>query len=142
MRIGVPSEVENHEYRVAMTPAGADELVRSGHEVHVERGAGLGSSIADEEFLAVGAKILDTADDVWESGDLILKVKAPVAEEHYRMQEGQLLFSYLHLAASRECTQALLDHAVTALAYETVQLPSGALPLLAPMSEVAGRLAP
>ena len=142
MRIGVPKEVKNHEYRVAITPAGVHELVQHGHDVHVERGAGLGSSIADEEYLAAGAKILDTPDDVWEAGELILKVKEPVAEEYHRMREGQVLFTYLHLAASRECTEALFRQGVTAIAYETVQLPSGTLPLLAPMSEVAGRLAP
>ena len=142
MRIGVPKEVKNHEYRVAITPAGVHELLRHGHDVYVERSAGLGSSIADEEYLAAGAKILDTPDDVWETGDLILKVKEPVAEEYHRMRDGQVLFTYLHLAASRTCTDALLRQGVTAIAYETVQLPSGALPLLAPMSEVAGRLAP
>jgi alanine dehydrogenase len=142
MRIGVPKEVKNHEYRVAITPAGVHELMQRDHDVYVERGAGLGSSIADEEYLAAGAKILDTPDDVWETGDLILKVKEPVAEEYHRMREAQVLFTYLHLAASRACTDALLRQGVTAIAYETVQLPSGALPLLAPMSEVAGRLAP
>jgi alanine dehydrogenase len=142
MRIGVPKEVKNHEYRVAITPAGVHELGTHGHEVYVERGAGAGSSITDEEYLAAGAKVLDTADDVWATGDLVLKVKEPIAEEYHRMREGQVLFTYLHLAASRECTEALLDRKVTAIAYETVQLPSGALPLLAPMSEVAGRLAP
>ena len=142
MRIGVPKEVKNHEYRVAITPAGAHELVGRDHDVFVERGAGLGSSIADEEYLAAGAKILDTADDVWAEGDLILKVKEPIGQEFYSMREGQVLFTYLHLAASRECTDRLLHKGVTSIAYETVQLPSGALPLLAPMSEVAGRLAP
>ena len=142
MHIGVPKEVKNHEYRVAITPAGVHELLRHGHDVYVERGAGLGSSIADEDYLAAGAKILDTPDDVWEVGDLILKVKEPVAEEYHRMRDGQVLFTYLHLAASRACTDALLGQGVTAIAYETVQLASGALPLLAPMSEVAGRLAP
>jgi alanine dehydrogenase len=142
MRVGVPTEVKNHEYRVALTPAGAHELARRGHEVHLQRGAGLGSSIPDEEYLAAGAKILDTADDIWQVAELVLKVKEPVAEEYRRMRRHQVLFTYLHLAASRECTEALLRQGVTAIAYETVQLPSGALPLLAPMSEVAGRLAP
>src|SRR4051812_4232720 len=142
MRIGVPKEVKNHEYRVAMTPAGVHELVGRGHEVYVERGAGLGSSIPDEEYLAAGAKVVDTADDVWATGDLVLKVKEPIAEEYHRMRDGQVLFTYLHLAASRACTEALVRQGVTSIAYETVQLPSGALPLLAPMSEVAGRLAP
>ncbi len=140
MKVGVPREVKNHEYRVAITPAGVHELVRHGHEVFVEHGAGAGSSISDEDYLAAGAKILDSADDVWGEAELVLKVKEPVAEEFHRMRAGQVLFTYLHLAASRECTDALLDRGVTAIAYETVQLPSGALPLLAPMSEVAGRL--
>ncbi|GAA0948952.1 alanine dehydrogenase [Nonomuraea longicatena] len=141
MKIGVPAEVKNHEYRVAATPAGVHELTRHGHEVFVERGAGLGSSITDEEFLGAGAKILDTADAVWGEADMVLKVKEPIAQEYHRMREGQVLFTYLHLAAGRECAQALLDNKVTAIAYETVQAGT-ALPLLAPMSEVAGRLAP
>jgi alanine dehydrogenase len=142
MRIAVPAEVKNHEYRVALTPAGVHELTSRGHDVVVQREAGLGSRITDEEYLAAGAKILDSADAVWETGELVLKVKEPVAEEYHRMQEGQVLFTYLHLAASRACTQALLERKVTAIAYETVQTPDGRLPLLAPMSEVAGRLAP
>jgi alanine dehydrogenase len=142
MKVGVPKEVKNHEYRVAITPSGVHELSTRGHEVYVEAGAGIGSSIADEEFVAAGATILATADDVWETGDLVLKVKEPIAEEYHRMREGQTLFTYLHLAASRDCTDALLKQGVTAIAYETVQTPDGALPLLAPMSEVAGRLAP
>ena len=142
MRVGVPREVKNHEYRVAITPAGVHELVARGHSVAVERGAGLGSSITDQEYEDAGARILDTADDVWAEGDLVLKVKEPVAEEYHRMREGQTLFTYLHLAASRPCTDALLERGVTSIAYETVQLPDGSLPLLAPMSEVAGRLAP
>ncbi len=142
MRIGVPKEVKNHEYRVAITPAGVHELVAHGHEVFVEASAGAGSSIADEQFAGAGAQILPHADAVWETGELILKVKEPVASEHDRMRDGQVLFTYLHLAASRECTDALLDRKVTGIAYETVQTPDGRLPLLAPMSEVAGRLAP
>ncbi len=142
MKIGVPREIKNHEYRVAMTPAGAHELVRHGHEVFVERGAGDGSSIPDEDYIGAGAKILETADDVWATGELILKVKEPIEPEYGRMRKGQTLFTYLHLAASRACTQALLDSGVTSIAYETVQLPNRSLPLLAPMSEVAGRLAP
>ncbi|WP_028647133.1 alanine dehydrogenase [Nocardiopsis sp. CNT312] len=141
MRIGVPREIKNHEYRVAITPAGVHELVGRGHTVAVERDAGAGSSITDGEYAAAGARVLDTADQVWEFGELILKVKEPVPEEYHRMREGQILFTYLHLAASRECTDALLDRKVTGIAYETVQTPDGALPLLAPMSEVAGRLA-
>ncbi len=142
MRIGVPREVKNNEFRVALTPAGAHELIRSGHDVHVEQGAGLGSSITDADFEAVGARILDDADKVWASADLLLKVKEPVAQEYHRLREGQVLFTYLHLAASLPCTQALLDSRTTSIAYETVRLADGSLPLLAPMSEVAGRLAP
>ena len=111
MKVGIPREVKNHEYRVAITPAGVHELVRHGHEVFVEQDAGLGSSITDEEYVAAGATILATADEVWATGDLILKVKEPIAEEYHRMRKGQTLFTYLHLAASRECTDALLDAA-------------------------------
>ena len=142
MKVGIPREVKNSEYRVAITPAGVNELMRNGHEVFVESSAGLGSSITDDEFAAAGATILPKADDVWAEGDLILKVKEPIAEEYDRMRRGQVLFTYLHLAASKDCTQALLDRGVTGIAYETVELPDSSLPLLAPMSEVAGRLAP
>jgi alanine dehydrogenase len=142
MRVGVPKEVKNNEYRVAITPAGVHELVRQGHEVYVEAQAGLGSSIRDQEYVAAGARILPTADEVWQAGDLVLKVKEPVAEEYHRMREGQVLFTYLHLAADKPLTEELVKRSVTAIAYETVQTPNGALPLLAPMSEVAGRLAP
>ncbi len=142
MKVGVPKEVKNHEYRVAITPAGVHELVRGGHQVFIEAGAGTGSAIPDADFTAAGAAILPTADAVWETGDLILKVKEPVAEEYHRMRKGQVLFTYLHLAASRPCTDALLGAGITSIAYETVQLPDGSLPLLAPMSEVAGRMAP
>ncbi|OLB78259.1 MAG: alanine dehydrogenase [Actinobacteria bacterium 13_2_20CM_2_71_6] len=141
MKVAIPREVKNHEYRVAITPAGVHEFVRHGHEVYIEAGAGLGSSITDEEFVAAGARILPDVEDVWATGELILKVKEPIAEEYPRMRPGQVLFTYLHLAASPECTQALLDRRVTGIAYETVELPDGSLPLLAPMSEVAGRLA-
>ncbi|MCD0484624.1 alanine dehydrogenase [Streptacidiphilus sp. ASG 303] len=142
MKVGIPREVKNHEYRVAITPAGVHELVRNGHEVVIERDAGVGSSIPDAEYTAAGAAILDTADEVWASADMVLKVKEPIAEEYHRLRKGQILFTYLHLAASRPCTDALLESGTTAIAYETVQLANGALPLLAPMSEVAGRLAP
>ncbi|MEO3783258.1 alanine dehydrogenase [Actinocorallia sp. B10E7] len=142
MKVGIPREVKDHEDRVAITPAGAHELVRAGHEVFVERGAGTGSALPDEEYAQAGAKLLDSADEVWAEGELVLKVKEPVPSEYHRMREGQILFTYLHLAASRECTDALLASGTTAIAYETVQTPGGALPLLAPMSEVAGRLAP
>ncbi|GAB3804309.1 alanine dehydrogenase [Micromonospora zhanjiangensis] len=142
MKVGIPREVKNHEYRVAITPAGVNEFTRSGHQVFVEAGAGAGSSITDAEFAAAGAKILDGADGVWETAELVLKVKEPIAEEYHRMHPGQVLFTYLHLAASKECTDALVDRKVTGIAYETVELPDRSLPLLAPMSEVAGRLAP
>jgi alanine dehydrogenase len=142
VKVGIPREIKNHEYRVAITPAGVHEFVRSGHQVFLEAGAGLGSSIADEEYQAAGAQILPTADDVWGTADLVLKVKEPIAEEYHRMRDGQVLFTYLHLAASKECTDALLDRRVVGIAYETVETPDGVLPLLAPMSEVAGRLSP
>jgi len=142
MDIGVPKEVKNHEYRVAITPAGVHELVSGGHTVHIESGAGLGSSISDAEYEAAGARIEGTADDVWSAGELVLKVKEPVAEEYDRLRDGQVLFTYLHLAADKALTEELIARHVTAIAYETVQESSGALPLLAPMSEVAGRLAP
>ena len=109
MKVGIPREVKNHEYRVAITPAGVHELSRNGHEVFIETDAGVGSSITNDEFVAAGAQILPTADDVWETGDLILKVKEPIAEEYHRMRKEQVLFTYLHLAASRECTDALLS---------------------------------
>ena len=142
MKVGIPREVKDHEYRVAIAPAGANELSSAGHQVYVEKDAGVGSSIPDEDFIAAGAQILGTADDVWAESQLVLKVKEPVREEYHRMRSGQTLFTYLHLAASRECTEALLASGTDAVAYETVQLPDGSLPLLAPMSEVAGRMAP
>jgi alanine dehydrogenase len=142
MKIGIPAEVKNHEYRVAITPAGVRELALHGHEVFIEAEAGLGSSISDAEYQAAGAQILPAADDVWGHGDLILKVKEPIAEEYERMRAGQVLFTYLHLAADKRLTEELIARQVTGIAYETVQTPNGALPLLAPMSEVAGRLAP
>jgi alanine dehydrogenase len=142
MLVGVPTEVKNHEYRVAITPAGVHEFTRHGHSVLVESGAGLGSSITDGEFSAAGATIVPDPEDVWGKAELVLKVKEPIAVESDRMREGQTLFTYLHLAANKDCTRALLNAHVTGIAYETVQLPNGSLPLLAPMSEVAGRLAP
>jgi alanine dehydrogenase len=142
MRVGVPREVKNREYRVALTPAGVTELVRAGHEVLVERGAGEGSSIPDADYTAAGARTVAEADDVWADADLLLKVKEPIEEEYHRLRRGQTLFTYLHLAASKECTDALVASGTTAIAYETVQTADGALPLLAPMSEVAGRMAP
>lgn len=142
MKIGVPREIKNHEYRVAITPAGVHELVRHGHEVYIEHDAGVGSSITNEEYASAGAKILPTADEVWATGDMIMKVKEPIKDEWHRMREGQVLFTYLHLAADKGCTDALINKGVTGIAYETVELPDRSLPLLAPMSEVAGRLAP
>ena len=142
MKVGVPTEIKNNEFRVAITPAGVFEFARAGHEVFVQAGAGAGSSIADDYYVAAGATILDGPDEVWATADLVLKVKEPIAEEYHRMREGQVLFTYLHLAASKECTDALIDRKVTGIAYETVELPDHSLPLLAPMSEVAGRLAP
>jgi alanine dehydrogenase len=142
VRVGIPREVKDNEYRVAITPSGVHELTVRGHAVVVEKDAGVGSSIPDEDFVAAGAQIVGAADDVWAEAELVCKVKEPVAEEYHRMRRGQVLFTYLHLAASAECTRALVDSGVTAIAYETVQLGDGSLPLLAPMSEVAGRLAP
>ncbi|WP_307631502.1 alanine dehydrogenase [Streptomyces turgidiscabies] len=142
MKVGIPREVKNNEFRVAITPPGVHELVRHGHQVVIEQNAGVGSSITDDEFVAAGARILATADEVWSTADLLLKVKEPIAEEYHRLRKDQTLFTYLHLAASRECTDALVASGTTAIAYETVELPGRALPLLAPMSEVAGRLAP
>jgi alanine dehydrogenase len=142
MRVGVPREVKNREYRVALTPAGVTELVRGGHSVLVEKGAGEGSSIPDADYAGAGARLVSSADDVWADADLLLKVKEPIEEEYGRLRADQTLFTYLHLAASRTCTDALVASGTTAIAYETVQTADGALPLLAPMSEVAGRMAP
>lgn len=141
MRIGVPTEVKNNEYRVAITPVGVHELVGRGHEVLVQRGAGEGSSIPDEAYVAQGATIVDTAEDAW-SAEGVLKVKEPVEQEYGFLREGLSLFTYLHLAADEPLTRALLDSGTTGIAYETVQLADGSLPLLYPMSEVAGCLAP
>ncbi len=140
MRIGVAREIKPDEYRVALTPAGALELINNGHEVAVETGAGLGSSFPDEAYQRVGVQIT-SVDDVWEGSDLLLKVKEPIAVEYKRIRDGQILFTYLHIAADEPLTRALIDSGVTAVAYETVEQ-GGGLPLLAPMSEVAGRLAP
>jgi len=142
VKVGVPKEVKNHEYRVAITPIGVHELSAHGHEVFVEKNAGVGSQIEDSEFEAAGAKILDSADEVWGTADMVLKVKEPIAEEYHRMREGLTLFTYLHLAADKPLTEELIARKVTGIAYETVQLPSGGLPLLYPMSVVAGCLAP
>ncbi|GAA3899112.1 alanine dehydrogenase [Microbacterium invictum] len=142
MRICVPTEVKNSEYRVALTPAGVHDLASAGHEVFVQRGAGLGSSMPDAEYEDAGATLLDDAAELWARAELLLKVKEPVESEYGYLREDLTLFAYLHLAADRPLTQRLVDARVTAIAYETVQGASGGLPLLAPMSEVAGRLAP
>ena len=139
MLVGVPKEIKVHESRVALTPEGVFELARFGHQVIIEAGAGLGSSIADSEFVSAGARIEQDVDAIWRSADLILKVKEPIEVEYPKLRSGQILFTYLHLAASKACTDALLKSGTTAIAYETVEL-NGSLPLLAPMSEVAGRL--
>ncbi|MEJ3654249.1 alanine dehydrogenase [Actinomycetes bacterium KLBMP 9759] len=140
--VGVPREVKNHEYRVALTPAGVRELTSRGHDVLVERDAGAGAGLPDDEFVAAGARIVADADEVWGAAGIVLKVKEPVAEEYHRLRSDLVLFTYLHLAASKACTDALVDAGTTGIAYETVRLPDGTLPLLAPMSEVAGRMAP
>ena len=140
MRVGIPTEIKNNENRVAITQAGVFELTRRGHVVFVQAGAGLGSAITDAEYTAAGAKIVESADQVWADSDMILKVKEPIASEYAKMRKGQVLFTYLHLAADRTLTDAVLASGTTAIAYETVQLANRGLPLLAPMSEVAGRL--
>jgi len=142
VKVGIRREVKDSEFRVAITPSGAHELSRHGHQVCVQSDAGAGSSITDEEYLASGVQILDAAADVWATADLILKVKEPVASKYPLMRVGQILFTYLHLAANRPLTEALVERKVTGIADETVELPDHSLPLLAPMSEVAGRLAP
>jgi alanine dehydrogenase len=141
MRIGVPKEIKPQEYRVALTPAGARELTEKGHDVLVETGAGMGSAFADEAYERAGASI-GSVDDVWTRSELVLKVKEPIAPEYSRLREDLTLFTYLHIAADEPLTRALMDSGVTAIAYETVETDRGALPLLAPMSEIAGRLAP
>lgn len=140
MKVGVPREVKDHEYRVALTPAGAHELVEHGHDVVIEAGAGVGSGFDDAAYEAVGAHIESDVERVWAEAELLLKVKEPIAEEYSRLRRDQVLFTYLHLAASQACTDAILQSGTTAIAYEMVQAADGSLPLLAPMSEVAGRL--
>ena len=141
MRIGVAKEIKKQEYRVALTPAGARELVHGGHEVVVEAGAGLGSAFQDDAYVRAGATIA-SVDDVWSTSDLLLKVKEPIVDEYPRLRDGLTLFTYLHIAADEPLTRALVDSGITGIAYETVETDRGALPLLAPMSEIAGRLAP
>jgi len=144
MIVGIPKEVKDDEYRVAITPAGVRELTSAGHTVYVEAGAGEGSSMPDEDFVRTGAQIIPHADDVWAASDLVCKVKEPIPAEYRRLgaRSDQTLFTYLHLAASRKCTDALIAGGNVAIAYETVREPDNSLPLLAPMSEVAGRMAP
>ncbi len=142
MRIGVPTEVKEAEYRVAITPAGVRELSVHGHEVLVQSGAGAGSALSDDDYARAGAKIIDGAAAVWGEVDLVLKVKEPIASEFDHLRADLTLFTYLHLAAARPLTEALIDSGCTAIAYETVVGADGGLPLLAPMSEVAGRMAP
>ena len=142
MKVGVPRELKDNEYRVAITPAGVRELTVHDHDVLIEKGAGKGSSIGDAEFEAAGATIVADADAVFERAEMVLKVKEPIEEEFHRLRDGLILFTYLHLAASEPVTKALIASGTTAVAYETVEDPDGSLPLLAPMSEVAGRMAP
>ena len=140
MLVGVPKEIKNNEFRVALTPAGVHELVTRGHEVLVQSSAGEGSGFRDDDYQKAGATIAATAEEIWSKAELLCKVKEPIAMEYPLMRKGQVLFTYLHLAASRECTDALIESGTTAIAYETVQLANRSLPLLQPMSEVAGRL--
>jgi alanine dehydrogenase len=142
VKVGIPRERKDSEYRVAITPAGVHELALAGHQVLIEKEAGVGSSIPDDYFAAAGAAIVGSADDVWGEADLVLKVKEPIPAEYGLLRPDQVLFTYLHLAATKELTKALVDSGTIAVAYETVQAPDGSLPLLAPMSEVAGRMAP
>jgi alanine dehydrogenase len=140
MIIGVPKEIKTNENRIALVPGGAEALAQAGHTVFVEKAAGVGSGFPDDAYTAAGAQILDTANEVWQRADMIMKVKEPIAVEWPRMREGQLIFTYMHFAASEELTRAVMDSGAVAIAYETVQLPTGELPLLTPMSEVAGRM--
>jgi alanine dehydrogenase len=141
MIIGVPKEIKNNEFRVAITAAGVHEFLTHGHTVLVERGAGLGSGITDEEYSIAGAEIVNEADDVWARADMVMKVKEPIKAEYHRFRKGLILFTYLHLAAEPELTKRLAQAKVSGVAYETIELPDGSLPLLRPMSEVAGRMA-
>jgi alanine dehydrogenase len=141
MRIGVPKEIKTNENRVALIPAGAEALVANGHTVYVESSAGEGSGFLDDDYRQAGAEIVPDVEDVWRQAEMIMKVKEPIQVEYRRIRDGQILFTYFHFAADEALTRALIDSGATAIAYETVQLPSGELPLLTPMSEVAGRMA-
>ena len=140
MKIGLPKEIKDNEYRVGLTPAGVNALVNAGHEVFVQKSAGEGSGFADDQYVKAGGKLLDTADEIWQTGDMIVKVKEPIAPEYPRMRENQLLFTYLHLAPEFELTKQMMERKVTGVAYETITDHNGKLPLLTPMSEVAGRM--
>jgi alanine dehydrogenase len=140
MKIGLPKEIKDNEYRVGLTPAGVHALVNAGHTVFVQKTAGEGSGFTDEQYVKAGGQLLDTADEVWATGDMIVKVKEPVAPEYPRMSENQLLFTYLHLAPELELTKQMMERKVTGVAYETITDTNGRLPLLTPMSEVAGRM--
>ncbi|HQW59416.1 MAG: alanine dehydrogenase [Thermomonas sp.] len=142
MRVGVPKEIKNHEYRVGLVPSSVLELVHHGHEVVVQKGAGLGAGLTDEDYIAAGATMIETADEIFASADMIVKVKEPLAEERKKLRPGQILFTYLHLAPDAPQTRDLIDSGAICIAYETVTAANGSLPLLTPMSEVAGRLAP
>jgi alanine dehydrogenase len=141
MKIGLPKEIKDNEYRVGLTPAGVRALSDAGHEVYVQKTAGEGSGFPDEQYVQAGGRLLETADEVWQTGDMIVKVKEPIAPEYPRMRENQLLFTYLHLAPELELTKQLMERKVTGVAYETITDRRGRLPLLTPMSEVAGRMA-
>src|SRR3954471_3443081 len=140
MKIGLPKEIKDNEYRVGLTPAGVNALVNAGHEVFVQKSAGEGSGFTDEQYVKAGGKTLDTADEIWETGDMVVKVKEPIAPEYPRMRENQVLFTYLHLAPELELTKQMMERKVTGVAYETITDRHGRLPLLTPMSEVAGRM--
>ena len=140
MNIGLPKEVKDNEYRVGLVPAGVHELVADGHTVWVEKGAGVGSGFTDEEFVAAGARLLPTAAEIYARGEMIVKVKEPIEPEYSRLRNGQIIFSYLHLAPMPELTRVLLDARVAGVAYETIRDAEGTLPLLTPMSEIAGRM--
>ena len=142
MRVGVPKEIKNHEYRVGLVPSSVLELVHHGHEVIVQQGAGLGAGLTDEDYIAAGATMIETADEIFASADMIVKVKEPLAEERKKLRPEQILFTYLHLAPDAPQTKDLIDSGAVCIAYETVTAANGSLPLLTPMSEVAGRLAP
>ena len=140
MIVGIPTEVKKHEYRVGIVPAGVRALVNNNHKVIIQKGAGVGSGITDEDYQVAGAQILDTAREVYDQAEMIMKVKEPLPEEYELLRDGQLLYTYLHLAPAPELTKALLERKVIGIAYETIQLDDGSLPLLTPMSEIAGRM--